>query len=394
MTCCTSRGGLSGKKSFTKVSPATRLDAIRRAQVWEKTDIPSKDLKAGPTGHGAFKPEETVNCKYLKKEMSGNSPKFTCVIPPDDEVKVKFGRENGEVYAEVAATRLFWALGFPADHMYPVRVLCDGCPSGAQTTRDNGSGAIVFDPASIERKFKGRALETEPESGWAWPELAKVDEAAGGAPLAQRDALRLLAVFLQHTDNKAAQQRLVCAEEKDEKAEKVEKGEKAEKGEKSEKGGKGEKGKGEKSDKGSKDAKAEKTEKGGDEPGGCAHPVMMVNDLGQTFGRSNLFNRDAVGSVNLDQWSKAHIWADPKLCIGELPPSQTGSLENPRISEGGRKFLADLLMQLSDDQLRDLFETARFAERKGGASHPATVSDWVEVFKKKRGEIASLTCPS
>ena len=105
--------------------------------------------------------------------MTGNSPKFTCVIPPDDEVKVKFGRDNGEVYAEVAATRLFWALGFPADRMYPVqRVCCQGCPArrGCHARRAAHRG-VVFDPASIERKFKGRALETSPDSGWAWPEL-------------------------------------------------------------------------------------------------------------------------------------------------------------------------------------------------------------------------------
>jgi hypothetical protein len=359
LTCCSSRGGLSVRKSVPPVSTAARLDAIRRAQVWEATDIPSKNLKAGPGGHGSFAPEEPVTCTYVKKEMSGRSPKFACVIPPDDEVKVKFGRENGEVYAEVAATRLFWALGFPADHMYPVRVLCDGCPPGPDTPREDGSARVVFDPASIERKFKGWALETEPDSGWAWEELAKVDESVGGAPHAQRDALRLLAVLVQHTDNKAAQQRLVCVDEKDEKA-----------------------------------VTKERPEGKRDEHGRCAHPVMMVNDLGQTFGRSNLFNRDAVGSVNLEQWSAAHIWSDPKSCVGELPPSQTGSLENPRISEAGRKFLADLLMQLSDAQLRDLFDVARFAERKGGASHPATIDAWVDAFKKKRGEIASLTCPS
>ena len=121
---------------------------------------------------------------------------------------------------------------------------------------------------------------------------------------------------------------------------------------------------------------------------------MMVNDLGQTFGRSNLFNRDAVGSVNLERWAKADVWTDAKPCVGDLPPSQTGSLDNPGISEAGRKFLADLLMQVSDAQLRDLFDVSRFAQRKGGASRPATVDEWVDAFKKKRGEIASRTCPS
>ena len=352
-TACTACGyrGWSAKKSVAHVSSKTRLDDIRHAQVWEATNIPAMDLKAGPPGQGAFAPGAAVNCKYEKKDVAGNSPKFTCVIPPDDEVKVKYGRDNGEVYAEVAATRLFWALGFPVDRMYPVRVVCDGCPPGVEHTRDEGRPELIFDPASIERKFKGRTLETGPESGWSWADLDKVDEAAGGAPRAQRDALKLLAVFVQHTDNKPAQQRLVCVD----------------------------------------DAKSQ------DEHASCAHPVMMVNDLGQTFGRSNLFNRDPVGSVNIEQWSAAHVWSDKsdnKACIGDLPPSQTGSLDYPRIGESGRKFLSDLLMQVSDAQLRDLFEVARFSQRKGGASRPATVDEWMDAFKKKRGEIASRTCPS
>jgi hypothetical protein len=308
------------------------------------------DLRVGPKGHGSFAPDETVRCTYADKVMAGNSPKFTCAIRPDDEVKVKFGRENGEVYAEVAATRLFWALGFPADRMYPVRVLCTDCPARQETARDDATGALLFDPASIERKLKGHAMETEPDSGWAWPELDKVDEAAGGAPRAQRDALKLLAVFVQHTDNKPAQQRLLCADEN----------------------GDGEHG----------------------EHARCAHPVMMVNDLGQTFGRSNLFNRDHVGSVNLEKWAGAHVWRDPTHCVGDLPPSQSGTLDNPLISEAGRKLLSDLLMRLSDAQLRDLFDVARFEERGEGHNRQGTVEEWVSAFKKKRGEIASATCPS
>jgi len=346
LAACASRGHLSAKKADAHVSPSARMEAIRHAQVWEATDVASMDLRAGPKGHGSFTPDETVHCKYADKAMSGNSPKFTCVIPPDDEVKVKFGRENGEVYAEVAATRLFWALGFPADRMYPVRVICADCPALRDATRDAG-GALLFDPSSIERKLKGRAIETSPDSGWAWPELDKVDEAAGGAPRAQRDALRLLAVFVQHTDNKAAQQRLLCTDEN-----------------------------------------------AAGEHGGCQHPVMMVNDLGQTFGRSNLFNRDHVGSVNLEKWAGSHVWMDASRCIGDLAPSQTGTLDNPQISEAGRKFLSDLLMRLSDAQLRDLFDVARFAERAESNNRQGTVEEWVSAFKKKRGEIASATCPS
>jgi hypothetical protein len=42
--------------------------------------------------------------------MNGRSPKFACQLAQNDEVKVDYGKENGEVYAEVAATRLLWAL--------------------------------------------------------------------------------------------------------------------------------------------------------------------------------------------------------------------------------------------------------------------------------------------
>jgi hypothetical protein len=342
--------GSASKKSVVHVSPKNRLNDIRHAQVWQRTDVPSMDIRTGPTGAGAFAPGATVACRYVKKEMAGKSPKFTCVIPPDDELKVKFGRDNGEVYAEVAATRLFWALGFPVDRMYPVRVLCDGCPPGPAAVRSADGPGLLFDPASIERKFKGRALEIEPDSGWSWADLDKVDEAAGGASPAQRDALKLLAVFVQHTDNKPQQQRLVCVDDKSEHDEGV-----------------------------------------------CDHTVMMVNDLGQTFGRSNLFNRDALGSVNLERWAAAHVWssnADRAACVGDLPTSQTGSLDNPRIGEAGRRFLSDLLMQLSDAQLRDLFAVSRFPERVDRAVKPATVDDWVAAFKKKRDEIASRTCPS
>ena len=109
------------------------------------------------------RPAPRSRCRYIKKEMSGNSPKFTCVIPPEDEVKVKFGRDNGEVYAEVAATRLFWALGFPVDRMYPVRVLCDGCPPGPEAVRARAqSGADCSIPRRSSASSKATRSRPNP----------------------------------------------------------------------------------------------------------------------------------------------------------------------------------------------------------------------------------------
>jgi hypothetical protein len=125
-------------------------------------------------------------------------------------VKVKFGGANGEVYAEVAASRLLWALGFGADRMYPVRVICRGCPAEFGGV-EQADGTRLFEPAVIERKMPG---DNGPApDGWSWQELEAVDEKAGGATLAQRDALKLLAVFIQHTDSKPEQQRLICLDD-------------------------------------------------------------------------------------------------------------------------------------------------------------------------------------
>ncbi|HEY2153358.1 MAG TPA: hypothetical protein VGH34_21305 [Vicinamibacterales bacterium] len=327
------------------VTPDARRAAIQRAQVWSATDVPSMDLRTGPTGRGAFAPDAPVTCTYIEKKMSGNTPKFTCVIPPDDEVKVKYGRHNAEVYAEVAASRLFWALGFGAEHMYPVSVTCNGCPATVHP-----EDALV---ASIQRKMPGRELQTSKTSGWAWPELDEVQTDAGGAPAAQRDALKLLATFVQHTDSKADQQRLICLPAD-----------------------------------GDRKPSAESE---------CAHPFMLTHDLGETFGHANSLNRASVGGVNLKEWSRAPVWKDPAHCVAYLPKSLTGTLENPRISEDGRKFLADLLVQLTDAQLHDLFDVSRFQNRWDVTSHPeeaASVDQWVAAFKAKRDEVVNHQCDS
>ncbi|MGF2075615.1 hypothetical protein, partial [Enterococcus casseliflavus] len=87
------------------------------ATLWRPTTISAMNVKTGPSAPGAFPFRALVECTYLEKKLDGHSPKFSCVIGRDDEVKVKFGGNNGEVFGEVLATRLLWALGFGADRM-------------------------------------------------------------------------------------------------------------------------------------------------------------------------------------------------------------------------------------------------------------------------------------
>jgi hypothetical protein len=85
-------------------------------------------------------------------------------------------------------------------------------------------------------------------------------------------------------------------------------------------------------------------------------------------------------------------------CVADMRKSFTGTLGDPKISEAGRQFLADLLLQLTDRQLRDLFEVARVERRSRDPNHaglrPAKVDEWVTAFERKREEIVNHRCKS
>ncbi len=159
----------------------------------------------------------------------------------------------------------------------------------------------------------------------------------------------LLAVFMQHTDSKPDQQRLLCL------------------------------------------------------PGGmsaegvCSKPFLVLHDVGLTFGHGNYWNRTVTGSVNFEAWVKTPIWRDKAGCVAHLSRSRTGTLGDPKISEAGRAFLSGLLMQLTDKQLHDLFEVAHVEERSrepNTSKPPASIDEWVAAFKHKRDEIAGNHCSS
>ena len=337
-----------GARSRSDEAKAARHQAIADAELWRHSDIPSINVKLGPRVKGALPFRAVVPCDYVDKALEGASPKFACVLRDGDEVKVKYGGANGEVYGEVLATRLLWALGFGADAMFPVNVVCDGCPAEFGGIQRQGNESR-FDPAVIERKMAGAEWPSKADSGWSWKELDDIAPERGGAPRAHRDALKLLAVFMQHTDSKPQQQRILCL-----------------------------------------DAKPRSSER-------CTQPFLMINDLGMTFGHASHTNTANASSVNLAAWRQTPIWKDASRCIGNLPKSLTGTLDDPVISEQGRRFLAGLLAQLTDQQITDLFEVARVQLRLRNpedlsSGFPA-IDEWTAAFKQKRDIIAGSRCP-
>jgi hypothetical protein len=352
----TDPGEKNAKKGFDAPVPKVltkeeRIDFIRRAQVWMPTDVAAHDMKAGPDGKDAFAPNQTVSCVYVETKFEGKSPKFECIGSNGERLKVRYGPTNGEIQGSVLASRLLWALGFGADRFYPVKVICHGCPEDPMKSPEKIEDVHEFDLAVIERKHPGDEIKAQGNvEGWSWPELALVSEAAGGAPKAQRDALTLLAIFMQHSDSKPQQQRLLCLP-------------------------------------------------GGlDENGLCNKPFLAIHDVGLTFGHASFSNNNLRSGANYEGWADAPVWRDAKKCIGHQSKSASGTLEDPKISEAGRAFLANLLSQLTDTQLHDLFEVARVERRSRKPDDPNTtvsadVEEWVALFKHKRAEITDQHCP-
>jgi hypothetical protein len=316
--------------------------------VWREPPQPvaSADLAANPEGPDTFGRDEDVSCTFRLHPSAGWNPKFECALPTGEEVKVKYGHGNAEVFGEVAATRLLSALGFGADRMYVVRsVKCRGCPLHPYPKvplldavgRDEGR-EVTFDVAVLERKMAGRPVRGATAVGWAWFELDQIDPAAGGSSRAEVDALRLAGVFLGHWDNKSSNQRLVCLEE-------------------------------------------------GPTPDACAHSFAYLQDVGQTFGPR---------AVDLESWRRTPIWADPATCRVSMKdlPYQGATFGEARIGEAGRRFLGDRLRQLSHAQIVGLFAGARFPLLLRRPAANRDVEAWARAFEDRVGQIVDRApCP-
>ena len=338
---------------------AARNEAMATARVWTApaTPIAEANLRDNPPGADGFSADAEVSCKFTLQEVSGTTPKFYCEVPGGEALKIKYGDGNPELTAEVAATRLLGALGFGADRMYVVkRVKCAGCPnypfyalkclketglrSACLPTGIDYDSVVNFDSAVIERRLQGRKIEAPPDHvGWPWFELEKIDPARGGSPLAEVDALRLMAMVLAHWDNKAENQRLLCPT-------------------------------------------------GADGPNGsCVRPLAILQDVGATFGPVK---------AELHNWRNTAVWADAKRCTVSMKtlPWNGATFPDRTISEAGRLFLLELLEQLSDEQMRGLFEGSRmtaFDQISGEGRNPEA---WARVFKDKVRQIREAgPCP-
>ena len=323
---------------------ALRRDAIARAGIrldpGESIDIGASDSPA----------DEPLICRFLTDEPTGTSPKFNCVLRDGEIVRVKYGR-NAEIHAEAAATTLLRAFGFPADRVRIVpRLRCYGCPrypfltarllraTGLESVwpmYGRGDGYTDFEWVSVEWKLDAPAIETPAHTGWAWYELE-----ASAAPAADLDALRLMAVFLAHWDNKSENQRIVCLDGQPR-----------------------------------PDAHA------------CARPLLMVQDVGATFGPTK---------VNLTGWRETPVWLDRGECLVSMRslPFNGATFADRRITEAGRAHLARQFAAVSPEQVRALFEEARFPAFHSGTDDGRDLDAWTAAFRHRADQIVGAgPCP-
>jgi hypothetical protein len=325
---------------------------LAAARVWEPPAVAvgAAALGENPSTPWPFRASDEVTCTFVVAPVQGTTAKFNCQLPSGEIVKVKYGARNPELFAEVAATRLVAALGFPADSMYLVaRVRCLGCPMfpfqalRCHTVLGNAcfvggldpSGAVDFAPAVIEYRPARKTIETGTTRGWAWYELDRIDPASGGSPRAHVDALRLLAVLLSHWDNKSENQRLVC----------------------------------------------------GAVGTACEPPLAMMQDLGATFGPAK---------IDLHNWKHAPVWTDPRRCIVSMEHLPFGGATFParQIAEEGRTHLVGLLDQLAPAQMHDLFAGSGVAGFDGISGEGRDPDAWARVLAGKIREIRDAgPCP-
>jgi len=348
------------------VSVSERKDFLRKASIWHKMNIPSANLLLGPQSEISVTPEAEVSCVYVEEPPSrvGFSPKFRCrLLDSGEVVRIKFS--NRETVAEVAGSRLLWALGFYTDDVYSVQLRCFGCPekNPAHPGKNEARVERLITDAMMERTYNGSEIVQYSDQGWSWKELEAIRAESSPEKKTEIDALKLVAALMQHTDSKRSQQRLGC------------------------------------------DSSNLIWSNGFPD---CTESRLMIQDLGETFGEGSS-TIDTLSAMYFKGWSQTPVWsqdreneerkknASMRMCFANLKSAGNDGLFDPAISDDGRMFLGNLLEKLSDQQIHDLFKASRAdttGEKivKNGVLVSVTLNDWVSAFKKKRQEIVERRC--
>jgi hypothetical protein len=295
-----------------------------------------------------------INCVANKDESpgAGTTPKFHCSVAGNTDedgnlirYKIKphfkgqsLDKRNGEIYGEFLSSRFSKALGFFADDEWVADVNCPDCEKSLNKSFQ-GASFSPFQPAAGIELPLGRGIDVNcngKDSGSLGETLTSLLQ--NGAPRAEIDAFKLWLAFIDHGDTKTDNHKFACLNSK-------------------------------------KNGNTRICEQG--------EAVYYVGDMGSTFGFSSASEKKA----RLDAWrSKKPIEVKDGVCTATAK-----SVGDTRISDGGRKLLADNLQRLLDAEQQNktitrVFEASRNAERD---RPPA---EWAAEFVRKARMIIDARC--
>jgi hypothetical protein len=301
---------------------------------------------------GFTKPIDCVANKD-RSPGEGTTPKFHCSVSGvTDEggdlirykVKPHFkgqssDKRNGEIYGEFLSSRFSKALGFFADDEWVADVRCPDCEKSLTRSFQGASFSPVQPAAGIELPL-ARGIDVNcnnKDAGSLAESLQKLLQ--NGAPRAEIDAFKLWLAFIDHGDTKSDNHKFACL----------------------------------------------KSTKNPDNTRTCepGEAVFYVSDMGSTFGHS----RSSENKARLDVWSRKN----PIEVSGGTCKTTAKNVGDTRISEEGRRLLADGLQRLLDSERRDatitrVFQVSRNAERD---QPPA---EWAAEFVRKARMIIDARC--
>jgi hypothetical protein len=323
----------------------------------ESVKVVIKTHKDGEKSASLYASNDTNN----EHEIKVDHFKVKYLKPPYPDHNARYN----EVFTEVAASRIMWVLGFPADHVYPVgSAACIGCTADpfANNLKDNQASLKdapnIFKIVSAERETPWEEIKPEGDETWSWSDATKfyADAEWTHQQRVEYDAYRL-ALGLLHYHNAIAQQnRIACAQWAPNTA---------------------------------------------GQPRTCQKPMIFAQDLGSTFGKAkgslDLFGTNPRGSFS--DWESQTVFSDPQTC--GLRATLDG---DKQVLKEAQDLMIQRLGRLDPQTVRAIFTEARFQTmdqkqlrrlRDSGSQNPeeAALDEWTNTFLKRIQEIKSaLNC--
>jgi len=327
---------------FSKKGEKIQVDGVKVVVEADKSGEKSASLYPSDDTQNQHEIKaDRVKVKYLKPPYPNHDPRFN------------------EVFTAVAATRIMWVLGFPADNVYSAgAAACIGCgpdPFGNKLADNRASLKDTpdsFKIVNVERELALDQIAPEDDETWSWDDTARfyADGEWTHQQKVEFDAYRL-ALGLIHYHNALPQQnRVVCAEWEG----------------------------------GASGATRH-----------CRKPMIYVHDMGSTFGKK----RSAFDLLGTNPRGSYRAWQPQTVFIhGEKCELRATLLGDKQVLKEAQDLMIQRMARLDRDTVKAIFRTARFQlmdqeqikrlRGKGSQNaEEAALDEWTNTFMSRVEEI-------